>query len=144
MSYRSHILLTAAVLALTFSGCTTDPYRNVNWDDVELTLQPGMTPEAVKTLLGEPSKVEEPDMDTAAGGIVTWVYRRKIPAGSWMAVTGVIEVPWVDPITGEMKSEKQPLYTPVNFMTVEEFHLHWRKGLLYQWQRFVRHERQYF
>lgn len=117
---------------------------NANWDEIATNLQPGMTPEAVKSLLGEPSKVEEPAVQTEDGGIVTWIYRRKIPIGTFQKVTGVIEVPWVDPITGEMRSEKQPSYSTVSSLAVEDFHLHWRKGVLYEWQRFIRQEDRYY
>jgi hypothetical protein len=136
--------LIIPLAGLVLAGCAIDPYLKVDWDKVESSLQPGMTPEAVKSLLGEPYRVEEPDLDVAAGGIVTWVYRRKIPAGADLAATGVIEVPWFDPITGELKSEKQPSYTPVSYTRIEEFHLHGRQGVLYQWQRFVGHEQNYY
>jgi hypothetical protein len=136
MSKKSQILTTGILVCLIAAGCTTNPYADANWDDVERTLQVGMTPEYVKTLLGEPSRIDGEALDPAATGIVTWVYRRKTPAGTTLATTGVIEVPWFDPITGELKSEKQPLFTPVDYSLVEEFHLHWRQGGLYQWQRF--------
>lgn len=137
MSKESRSLAAGILACLLFAGCTTNPYADVNWVEVEKKLQVGMTPEYVKSLLGEPSSIDGEALDPAATGIVTWVYRRKTPAGTTLATTGVIEVPWFDPITGELLSEKQPLFTPIDYSLVEEFHLHWRQGGLYQWQLFA-------
>jgi hypothetical protein len=143
MFHRSRLLLPLTLLALSFSGCAIDPYVAADWDEIESNLRQGMAPGEVRMMLGEPGDVRKTTSASGSGGIETWVYERKRRSGSTMAPTGTIDVPYVDPFTGQMRNVPEPSYTQVVAMEVEEFHLHWNGGALYQWQRFVRSEVDY-
>jgi len=84
-------------------GATTPSGRPDPW----LSLTKDMTAAEVRTALGEPAEVRK--MESPGGEI--WVYQRKIVTGVDMVPTRTQDVPYVDPITGQMRTVQEPVYS---------------------------------
>lgn len=65
----------------------------------------GMYTSQVEGMLGSPQSIES----TPDGATVTWTYQIDHLPLYRTIVAEMIDVPWVDPITGEMKSVAEPV-----------------------------------
>lgn len=88
----------------------------------------GMRLERVQALLGEPSAVTPGTGDNYVQE--TWTYQITRPPVYRTIVAEMQEVPWVDPITGEMKTVQEPINDQQRLDQQETLTLVFRYGQL--------------
>ncbi len=69
----------------------------------------GMPAAQVRELIGAPRRVKAIKREGVAAEV--WFYSYRAPAGVRQVVTGTREIPYVDPITGVMRSIPEPIYS---------------------------------
>ncbi len=80
-------------------------------------------------------------MQTSGGEI--WVYRRTAPAGVDLVQTSTQDVPVVDPVSGEMRSRSEPVYSQEARQVEQELNLLMYDGKLMSWKARIRQGRKY-
>lgn len=100
-----------------------------------------MSQEEVRALLGEPAQIRP--LQSPAGNAERWIYRRPREQAVNLQQTSTQAVPYVDPITGEMRTISEPVYSQVTTTVIEETHLLWIKGELEMWQTVHRGDHDY-
>ncbi len=69
----------------------------------------GMPAAQVRELIGAPRRVKTIKREGVAAEV--WFYSYRAPAGIRQVVTGTRDIPYVDPITGVMRSIPEPIYS---------------------------------
>ena len=92
----------------------------------------GMRSTQVAGWLGEPQSVNASSTDPAEE---QWIYRTPLPPTYRNVAIEIQEVPWVDPITGEMKIIREPLPGQQRIDGTEILTLTFREGILHQIDR---------
>jgi outer membrane protein assembly factor BamE (lipoprotein component of BamABCDE complex) len=98
------LLITACAAAL--GGCASAPPTAQSTPTSMLAsqqLRPGMTSSQVELIMGKPQKVRE----SRHGQF--WTYERQIATRVDPVSARVVQEPWIDPITNEMKSIPVPI-----------------------------------
>ncbi len=72
-----------------------------------IPLRLGLRRSEIKTILGRPTAVRP--MESGDGKAEVWVYDRPVKTAVRPVSTGMRDVPWVDPITGEMRMLQEPI-----------------------------------
>jgi len=136
-------LVGLGLAGLTFSGCATaTPAPGAGTaaaaatapKDPWLALARDLTAEQVRAALGEPREMRP--MQTSGGEI--WVYRRTTAAGVDLVQTSTEEIPYYDPIRGEMRTRPSPVYSQQTRLVEQELNLLMFQGRLVSWKVQVR------
>jgi hypothetical protein len=104
-------------------------------------LHKGMKPGEVRALLGEPAHIKP--VRFSGGEAETWVYERGSESEVRQAVTGTQEVPYFDPFLNQIRMIPEPVYSQETITVVEELHVVWHHGELFEWRTEYRTERAY-
>jgi hypothetical protein len=126
-----HIIAAAGLCLLALPACSTTPSSAVEQKNPTRALRKGMTPAAVRAVMGEP--VEVVPLPAPEGTSERWLYRQLPRNVVEQKVTGTQEIPYVDPITGQQRMIPEPVYSNVTTTIVEEIHLLWFNGELISW-----------
>lgn len=103
-------LFAATIIASLLAGCaTTGSAGAAAAENGVIELRKGMATAELISMLGEPGAVDpypsDPDL------VEVWTYERT-RSTTEMVSTGVNEVPFVDPITGEQRMILDPIFAP--------------------------------
>lgn len=140
MKFRMHTFLPVAAFAMAWlwGGCSTAGTTAASSAAAESprpTLQQGMSAEEVVAILGEPNaKTKDSDGD---GRVEVWVYLRPINTSVRQVAASMASVPWVDPVTGELRYISEPVIGMQRTEFVEELRLRLDDGRLMTIQREV-------
>jgi len=96
----------------------------------------GMTPQAVRATFGEPLRIE------ATGLQATWTYERGRSTSTTQIAASTKEVPYVDPITGELLKIIEPDQSLETTTLIEELRLFWDNDQLIGWRTEFRRVRE--
>jgi len=110
----------------TGSGGTTQSGKPDPW----LSLTKDMTAAEVRTALGEPAEVRK--MESPGGEI--WVYQRKVVTGVDMVPTRTQDIPYVNPLTGEMSTVQEPVFSRETRTSEQVLYLLLFQGRLTSWR----------
>src|SRR5690606_39680847 len=105
MRRRISPLLIVGALVLSIGCVQTQvdaPPTPGSPEDPARQLRVGMTSGQVETLMGKPDEVRHQDADDMH--VETWIYRRPLDTQVRSVAPTTVEVPWIDPITGQMRS----------------------------------------
>lgn len=96
-------------------------------------LAKGLTAAQIKALLGEPHEIKP----FAAKGLISeiWIYQRSRPGKSRQVVARMQEIPYVDPLTGNMRTIQEPVYEHESTTINETFELLMFSGSLASWKQ---------
>lgn len=143
---KPRTLLLTAVLggtAILLPGCaspsaspaaqTAGPAAQPTKADPSQSLKKGMTRAEVRQLLGEPADTRP--VAAGEGKAEVWVYRTIVDSRVNMVPTSMREIPYVDPITGVMKTIQEPVYSQEQVSLTEELQLLWYDEWLVEWKR---------
>lgn len=72
-----------------------------------------------------------------------WIYRRTVAMDIDMVVTGVEQIPTIDPMSGQQRMVANPVYSQETRTKEEELRLLLVEGRLVTWKRAFRTERDY-
>lgn len=101
----------------------------------------GMAPASVQRVLGDPHKVSPA---TATNRMEeTWIYEIEHPPLYRTIVAEMKSVPWVDPISGEMKSTQEPITNQQRIDRREFIELTFRHGQLIEIKRDLKEQRSF-
>lgn len=146
MGARLSTWLTLAGLAVAFAlgGCassTTTARSNQEPEHPAAALRRGMSPAQVELIMGKPDEVRH--VANQGSTIDIWLYRRAIGSRVEGIAPTVVEVPWVDPVTGELKLLREPLNSEQRIDFVEELSVYLASGQLADVRRTVMRERSF-
>ena len=131
-------------VAVLLAGCVQTqvdaPAAPGGPEDPARQLRVGMTPGQVRDLMGDPLEVRHYDGDDIP--VEIWIYRRPLGARVRSIAPTTVEVPWVDPITGQMRSVTDPVPAEERIEVTEELSLDLTNGRLADVRRAVKHDRQ--
>lgn len=96
-----------------------------------IPLQLGLRRQQIKELLGQPTAVRP--MEAGDGKSEVWVYNRTGKQRVRETVATMSDVPWVDPITGEMRMLKEPVISYITETYKVELRLLMYRGHLINW-----------
>lgn len=96
-------------------------------------LQKGMTAPQVKALLGEPVEVKPFESEGIANEI--WIYTRSFPGPTRQTAAEMVDVPYVDPISGVAGNLKTPFYRLEKSLVTETTRLLLIRGVLVEWNQ---------
>ena len=102
-------------------------------------LRIGMPKARIEELLGRPDEVQK--VDSGGSDIETWIYHRPLPARVETMAASMEKVPWVDPITGELKMIDEPVVTQQRIENTEILNIYVSGGELAGLYRTVKQER---
>ncbi len=137
--------LLATALMAVFSGCTTTettPSATAETSEsapIAAPLKKGMSAEAVIELIGEPLE-RIPITDSRIPDGEEWVYRHLESRITGTSAAYTEEIPFVDPITQEMKTVARPVMVPETRDVHRIVHLYIIEGHLAGW-KVVRREK---
>lgn len=89
--------------------------------------------------MGKPDEVRHQDADDMH--VETWIYRRPLDTQVRSVAPTTVEVPWIDPITGQMRSITETVPAEERIEVTEELSIYLTNGLLADVRRAVRHDR---
>lgn len=142
------ILLAAAVstgctTVATKSGAAASPSPSERPDAVVealnaqnpfSVLKRGMTSQQVERLVGAADEVVPFPNETGARSEI-WVYNRSVPVSFREVIGGTRSVPYVDPITGEMKDIVEPIMRNELVFAKQRIELLMVEGLFVEWKQ---------
>ncbi len=99
-------------------------------------LNKDMTPEQVRSLLGNPDSTKP--MKAPEGHSEVWTYQLHRSTNVRMVPVGSHDVPYVDPMTGEQRMISEPAYERESVDVVEELRLLWYNDRLVSWKKVTR------
>jgi hypothetical protein len=105
------------------------------------SLRPGMKPAEIEAVMGTPTSVETRVVDGVE--IVVWTYERPRATRVNLVAATMEEVPWVDPITGELRYLREPGATPERIRETEVITLFLASGQLAEVRRDTTQERSF-
>lgn len=143
---RSIQLLTVACVMAALAGCESTSSPDSAGDtaapmDLSDRIVLGMTEDRVRAELGTPDKVDAGTMENRMED--TWHYSIELPPSYKTIVAEVREVPWVDPISGEMKSIPDPVVDQQRIDRREELKLTFRHNQLIAIDRTTSEQREF-
>ncbi|MFP4282787.1 MAG: hypothetical protein ACLFR7_08585 [Opitutales bacterium] len=137
MNLRRSLSLLALFLSLSLLlGCETNTPSSTPGESAPVTepiVRRGMTAEEVRDKLGEPAEVvtiTDPRIEDGE----EWVYREKFERFLGMAATDTIEVAYVDPITGEMRTRMEMVMGEEREQIKRAIRLYIIDGVLLGWK----------
>ena len=136
------LLLASCASTSSSSSQTADSrsaQRTANVDPAA-QLRQGMLPDQVRSLLGEPRETRP--FPSEEGTAEVWIYERKDVAVRPTAAT-TQEVPYVDPLTGVMRTVQEPVYSQESVSVTRELQLLWFDGKLESWKSDERVDRHF-
>ncbi len=95
-------------------------------------LEKGMSAEGVRALLGEPDRITV--LEAPAGPGEAWLYRSVYPSGSRHIPTGSTSYSRENPLTGQMETITEPVYSVETLYATTESTLILRDGTLVEWR----------
>jgi hypothetical protein len=104
-------------------------------------LQKGMTTEQVRNLWGKPEEVRLLKAGAQSGEV--WVYRRPVSETMEEVPVRMQEIPYVDPLTGQTKMIKEPVYEQQSVVLIETTELLMFEGRLINWKQSQKEERSF-
>jgi len=104
-------------------------------------LNQGMTGEKIQQVMGKPLEVRRTTVAGHDGEV--WVYRRPIDTRVSEVAARIVEEPWIDPITGELKYLPEPAYNQQRVELIEETRVFLSEGRLVEVKRSVYRERRF-
>jgi hypothetical protein len=110
-------------------------------EKVPAELHKGMKPEEVRQALGNPVRVQP--LKVPEGKAERWIYTRGKKTETRRVATGTMDLPYVDPITGQTRMIPEPVYSDEATTITEELHLFWHNGELVDWKIEYRSDRSY-
>lgn len=128
-----------ALLALSLGGCSSVPSAPAAGPgggtrtakaDPWLSLTKDMTADQVRADLGPPAEVRPME----SPGAEIWVYRRNVVTGVDMVPTRTQDVPSVNPVTGEMRTVQEPVYSRETRTSEQVLYLLLFQGRLTSWR----------
>jgi hypothetical protein len=102
-------------------------------DMAALGLYRNMTGQQVRSVLGQPVRVAP--MEAPEGAAEVWTFRRSVVTGTREVQTGVRDVPWMDPVSGESRMLQEPVYGLETTFATEEIELLIFEDRLLDWKR---------
>jgi hypothetical protein len=105
-------------------------------------LQKGMTTEQVRNLWGKPEQIRPLKAGAQSGEV--WVYRRPVSQTVQEVPMRMQEIPYVDPMTGQTKMIKEPVYEQQHIVLIETTELLMFEGRLINWKKSQKEERSYY
>ena len=145
-------LLAAFVLLVAGPACTTtssssstagptpatgqrdEMVEALNAQNPFSVLKRGMTAKQVEDRVGRPDEIAPFPNDTGAQSEI-WVYIRSVPVAFREIVGGERIVPYVDPITGEMKEIREPIFRNETVHAEQRIELLMVEGLFVEWKQ---------
>jgi len=137
-------LLTGLSVVFALAGCATRPAaapETTVAPDPARQLRLGMKAAEIEVLMGKPAEIRK--FPSESGDVVVWIYHRELPARVETVAPTVSEVPWVDPITGELKAEIVPQTSEQRTERIEEISVYLAGDVLAEVRRTVRHHRSF-
>lgn len=122
-------ILASIVFAIVAAGCQTASPPEA---DEPIYLSKGMSATEVRDLVGEPQSVRQ----TSENG-ETWVYEETAERTRWVDAD-TREVPYVDIVTGELKTRPEVVKNVETKRTTYVTELHFLDGILQGWNESVR------
>jgi len=96
-------------------------------------LQPGMTPDEVRQLLGKPARVRP--VKTPEGPVEVWSYQRRLDTRYENVPSRMVERQIQDPLTGVITRIQEQTNSQQEVTVWEEVELIWLDGRLVSWRR---------
>lgn len=124
---------SAASAAGEPTGTATPPTATAP-EKAKPTLDLGMTAEQIVQIAGKPERVKKMKQEGIDAEV--WYYSFKKAAGTTMVATSVQEIPYFDPLTGVMKTLKEPVHSLAHDYLVETTELLMIDGKLAQAKRY--------